>query len=463
MLSLKTDTVRMCAGVNRREWMRVGGLGAVGLMLPDLLRREAVAETTGKSFGRAKSCILCFMFGGQPHQDLYDLKPNAPVGVRGEFEPIQSSVPGTYLGELIPQTAKLAHCFSLIRSVTHPDSTHTIAMHSMMTGHRHRRPATNPMNAPDDFPCFGAVIQKLRPSQGVLPSGISLNAPGNEIPLGHIFPGYFAGFLGSNYDPLFVTDDPAKPGFKPVQTMTSEAPHRAASRQHLLDELDEFRRDFDFVDSIRSADLFQRRAMSLLSSPEASRAFALEQEPASTRERYGNSSFGQGCLLARRLIEAGVRLVTVNWARDYQPKIADHWDTHADHFRLTRDRLSPAFDAGLSGLLEDLQQRGLLDETLVVVMGEFGRTPQINKNAGRDHWPGCNSVLLAGGGIRGGLVHGASDSLAAYPSRDPVGPEDLAATIYHALGIPIHTEVIDHAGRPMFLSTGKPLLPLMIG
>ena len=460
---LGDSTLGMGSGFTRREWIRVGGLVAAGLMLPDLLRREAAAETTGKAFGRAKSCILCFMFGGQPHQDLYDLKPNAPVEVRGEFEPIQSSVPGIFLGELIPKTAALAHRFSLIRSVTHPDSTHTIAMHSMMTGYRHRRPASNPMNAPDDFPCFGAVIQKLRPSEGVLPSGISLNAPGNEIPLGHIFPGFFAGFLGKSYDPLFVTEDPVKEGFKPLQTVSNVAPTRIAGRQRLLDQLDDFRRDFDFVESVQSTELFQRRAMSLLSSPEATRAFDLEREPRSRREQYGFSSFGQGCLLARRLVEAGVRLVTVNWARDYQPKIADHWDTHADHFRLVRDRLSPAFDTGLSALLEDLQQRGLLDETLVVVMGEFGRTPQINKNAGRDHWPGCNSVLLAGGGVHGGLVHGASDNIAAYPSRDPVGPEDLAATIYHALGISLHTELIDHTGRPMPLSAGKPLLSVMDG
>lgn len=449
------------SGVSRREWIRVGGLGAAGLMLPELLRGEEVSGGGGKGFGKAKSCILCFMFGGQPHQDLYDLKPNAPVEVRGEFEPIQSSVPGTFLGELIPKTASLAHRFNLIRSVTHPDSTHTIAMHAMMTGYRHRRPATNPMNAPDDFPCFGAVVQKLRPSQGVLPSGISLNSPGNEIPLGHIFPGYFAGFLGKSFDPLFVVDDPSKPGFRPLQTVSSVAPQRVAGRQKLLNELDAFRREFDFIDSVQSTDVFQRRAMSLLGSPEASRAFELEHEPASIRERYGYSSFGQGCLLARRLIEAGVRLVTVNWARDYQPKIADHWDTHADHFNLVRDRLCPAFDAGLSGLLEDLQQRGMLDETLVVVMGEFGRTPQVNKNAGRDHWPGCNSVLLAGGGMQGGIVFGASDSTASYPSRDPVGPEDLAATIYHALGIPLRTELIDHTGRPMPLATGKPLVQLM--
>jgi uncharacterized protein (DUF1501 family) len=267
--------------------------------------------------------------------------------------------------------------------------------------------------------------------------------------------------LGKSYDPLFIIDDPAKPGFKPLQTIANIAASRITSRQHLLEELDEFRRDFDFVESVNATDLFQRRAMSLLSSPEASRAFELDREPASIRERFGYSSFGQGCLLARRLVESGVRLVTVNWARDYQPKIADHWDTHADHFRLTRDKLCPAFDAGLSALLEDLDQRGLLEETLVVVMGEFGRTPQVNNNGGRDHWPGCNSVLLAGGGIRGGIVHGASDNLAAYPAHDPVGPEDLAATIYHALGIPLDTTLIDHTGRPMPLCTGKPLAPIL--
>ena len=457
MLSLGQHTARNCEGVTRRELLRVGGLGSLGLGLPELLRSGAQAAPVGSTFGRAKSCILCFMWGGQPHQDLYDLKPNAPEELRGEFEPIRSSVPGTHLGELIPKISALAHRFSLIRSVTHPDSTHTVAMHTMMTGYRHRRPNSNPMNAPDDFPCFGAVMQKFRPSTGALPSGVSLNAPGVEVPSGHVFPGFFAGFLGRNFDPMFVGDDPAQADFKPIQALKGIEPQRVAGRQRLLSELDDFRRRFDFVDAVHDAGAFHEKAFSLVSSPAAVRAFDLNEEAPSLRERYGSSSFGQGCLLARRLVEAGVRLVTVNWARLYQPNVADLWDTHANQFNLLRNRLCPAFDAGLSTLLDDLHERGLLDETLVVVMGEFGRTPKINKNGGRDHWPGCNSVLLAGGGIAGGAVHGASDNLAAFPSRDPVTPEDLAATIYHALGLPLHTEIIDHTGRPLPVCHGKPL------
>jgi hypothetical protein len=460
MLPLGVGDVRLCDGLSRREWLRAGALSAVGLTLPQLLAAPASGQDEGNSFGRAKSCILCFMWGGQPHLDLYDLKPDAPVDLRGECQPISSSVPGTLLGDPIPMIAARAHKFALVRSVTHPDSTHTIAMHYMMTGYRHRRPATNPMNAPDDFPCFGAVVKKLRPSVGSLPSGISLNAPGLEVPLGHIFPGFFAGFLGSGFDPMFVTEDPAAENFRAVQQVEGEALQQLHRRAELLDELDAFRRQQDFDQRVSQASLFHAKALDLITSAEARRALDLQQEPSRVREQFGNSSFGQGCLLARRLIEAGVKLVTVNWARTYQPSVADLWDTHARHFPLLRQRLSPAFDRGLSALLDDLDERGLLDETLVVVMSEFGRTPKINANGGRDHWPGCNSVLLAGAGIRGGAVLGASDGLAMYPSSDAVGPEDLAATIYHALGMPLLSQVVDHAGRPMPICTGRPLMQL---
>jgi len=459
MLSIGSSTVRLCDGISRREWLRAGGLGAVGLSLPQLLAAQANGATGG-TFGRAKSCILLFMWGGQPHQDLYDLKPRAPVELRGEAEPIATRVPGLQLGSWIPQIANRANQFALIRSVTHPDSTHTVAMHYMMTGYRHRRPNTNPTNLPDDFPCFGAVMQKLRPSKTALPSGISLNAPGNEIPSGHIFPGYFAGFLGHNYDPMFVTDNPAEPDFQPIRTAQGISAERINRRASLLEQLDQLRRHERFDTGIETANSFYAKALSLISSPEASQAFDVRKEPQTLRERYGDSSFGQGCLVARRLVEAGVKLVTVNWGRDYQPGIADHWDTHARQFPLLRDRLCPAFDAGFSSLLDDLQDRGLLDETLVVVLGEFGRTPKINDKGGRDHWPGCNSIILAGASITGGAVYGASDGLAAYPTQDAVGPEHVAATIYHALGLPLNTPLVDHNGRPHPLCMGKPLLHL---
>lgn len=461
MLSLGHFKSRSCEGVTRREWLRVGGLSSVGLMLPQLLAARSQASepsaSGGPHFGRAKACIVCFLFGGPAHQDIWDLKPDAPSDVRGPFAPIASSVPGTFLSEHIPRTAKLAHRFALVRSVTHPDSTHTVAMHYMLTGQRHRRPATNPTNLPDDFPCYGAAMNRLRASSTPLPSGISLNAPGNEIPSGHIFPGFFAGFLGRSYDPMFVTANPAAAEFDPFPTAGGATKERVFDRKPLVTQLDRLRARLDSDVSVHSAGNFQDKALSLISSPESVRAFDLAREKASVREQYGMTPFGQGCLLARRLVEADVRLVTVNWARDYQAGAADLWDTHKENFTQHKEKLLPGFDLAYSALLEDLADRGLLDETLVVLLSEFGRTPKINTNAGRDHWPGCFSITLAGGGIRGGLVHGASDRIAAYPASDPVSPEEVAATIYHALGIPLRTELVDHSGRPMPLATAEPL------
>ena len=461
MLTFGHDAARLCEGFTRRHVLRVGGLSSLGLMLPELLaaRSQAAEQSvaTGGQFGKAKSCIVCFLFGAPAHQDIWDLKPDAADDVRGPFAPISSSVPGTLLSEHIPRTAALAHKFALIRSVTHPDSTHTVAMHYMLSGQRHRRPGTNPTNLPDDFPCFGAAINRFRPSSAPLPAGISLNAPGNEIPSGHIFPGFFAGFLGRGYDPMFVTANPAAKDFDPFPLAGGAPRDRILDRRPLMERLDRLRSRIDGEESLRSADRIQEKALSLITSPESVRAFDLSCETPSMRERYGMSPFGQGCLLARRLVEAGVRLVTVNWARDYQAGAADHWDTHSQNFKQHKEKLLPPFDLAYSALLSDLDDRGLLDETLVVVLGEFGRTPKINGNAGRDHWPGCFSITLAGAGIRGGLVHGASDRIAAYPARDPVSPEEVAATIYHALGIPLQTEVVDHSGRPMPLATAKPL------
>ena len=464
MLAFGTHPTRLCEGITRREWLRVGGLSSVGLTLSDLLRGEAAAEpqvaARGPYFGKAKSCIVCFLFGAPAHQDVWDLKPDAPSEVRGPFQPISSSVAGTQLSEHIPRTAAMANRFALVRSVTHPDSTHTVAMHYILTGSRHRRPQTNPMNQSDDFPCYGAVMNRLRPGSTALPSGISLNSPGNEIPLGHIFPGFFAGFIGQHFDPMFITDNPASPDFNPFPIAGSVSRQRFYERESLLGELDRMRRRLDYVDAVHTAGNFQDKALSLLNSPAAARAFDLQSEKQSLRDRYGMTPFGQGCLLARRLLEAGVRLVTVNWARDYQGGVADHWDTHAYNFVKHKDKLMPVFDLGYTALLQDLQRRGMLDETLVVVLGEFGRTPKINKNVGRDHWPGCFSIAFAGAGIHGGALYGASDRIAAYPSRDPVGPEDVAATIYHALGIPLETELTDHTGRPFPVATGKPILEL---
>ncbi|HKI37851.1 MAG TPA: DUF1501 domain-containing protein [Gemmataceae bacterium] len=450
MLSLPGKPVRLCEGITRREWLRVGGLSsAVGLSLPQLLR----ARATGKVRGRAKSCIVVFLFGAPAHQDIWDLKPGARAEYRGEFKPIASSVPGTFLGEHIPRTARLLHRFALVRSVSHPDNTHTVAMHYMLTGVRHLQPQSNPQNQPSDFPCFGAVMRHLRRGDSGLPAGISLNSPANQVSANnHIFPGFFAGFLGRANDPLFVGDDPSEPTFVPFPAVDGEQAVRMRQRRSLLETVDDRRRTIHRVAATADYDQYHQKAFDLITSPEARRAFDLAGETDRSRDRYGRNHFGQALLLARRLVEAGVSLVTVNWARNDA-----FWDTHANNFNLLKKSLLPPFDLGFSALLDDLQQRGLLDDTLIYCLGEFGRTPAINAAAGRDHWAACNSVVLAGGGVRGGLVHGASDKNAAFPATPPVSPSDLSATVYQALGVDPHTELRDALGRPQALSSGRPL------
>jgi hypothetical protein len=459
MYSVGRHGVPLCEGLTRRQWLCVGGLGAAGLGLPELLRARAAPgrpRPGADGFGRAKSCILCFLFGAPAHQDVWDPKPDAPAEYCGEFRPAASSVPGTRLGEHIPLVARQAHRFALVRSVQHPDNTHTVAMHYMLTGRRHAQPDTNPRNQPTDFPCFGAAVGYLRLGPGGLPAAVSLNAPANQVSANnHVFPGFFAGLLGSRHDPLFVAQDPSAPGFAPLPTAGPAEAGRLRRRRGLLETVDRRRRELDAVAAVREFGEYHRRAFGLVTSPEARQAFDLAREPAAVRDRYGRSPFGQGCLLARRLVEVGARLVTVNWARDDA-----YWDTHADNFRLLRDSLLPPFDRAFSALLADLDQRGLLGETLVVCLGEFGRGPKVNAAAGRDHWAACNSVVLAGGGVRGGQVHGASDRLAAYPATPPVSPADLAATVYHALGIDPRTPLHDALGRPLPLSDGRPLSEL---
>jgi hypothetical protein len=460
MFSIGDSGVLLCEGLTRRQWLCVGGLSAAGLFLSDLLygRDSAQAGRPKEKafFGRARSCILCFLFGAPAHQDIWDLKPDAPSDVRGDFRPIASSVPGIWLGEHVPCIARSAHRLAVIRSVQHPDNTHTVAMHYVLTGRRHPQPNTNPRNQPTDFPCFGAVTQYLRPSRRELPSSISLNAPANQVSANnHVFPGFFAGLLGWRYDPMFIAQDPSAPGFDPLPIADGTESGRMRHRRRLLQAVDQRCRQLDAVTRVRDFSAYHQQAFGLVTSPQARRAFDLEREPLTVRDRYGWSPFGQGCLLARRLVEAGVRLVTVNWARDDA-----YWDTHANNFRDLKDKLLPPFDRGFSALLEDLDQRGLLSETLVVCLGEFGRSPKINANAGRDHWAACNSVVLAGAGIRGGQVFGASDRTAAYPVTTPVSPGDLAATIYHVLGIDPRIEIHDALGRPLRLSDGRPLREL---
>jgi len=454
--------IALCHGLSRREWLRVGTLGSAGLSLPQLLAGRSLAAmrpatTAGvPGFGQARACILCFLFGAPAHQDIWDLKPDSPSEVRGPFQPIATSVAGIQIGEHVPKIAAAAGRFALIRSLEHPDNTHTVAMHFMLTGRRHIRPATNPQNEPTDFPTFGALLQYLGTGASSLPRGVSLNSPANQVSANnHIFPGFFAGFLGQRFDPLFISGDPSSQEFQAFPDSTSAGPSRLATRHELLAKLGQSARRSPDTTCVRTYQDSFRRAFDLITSPVAASAFDLTRESARLRDRYSRSPFGQGCLLARRLVEAGVPLVTVNWARDDA-----FWDTHSDNFNLLQNKLLPPFDAAFSTLLDDLSERGLLAGTLVVCFGEFGRTPKINAAAGRDHWAGCNTVVLAGAGIRGGQVIGASDKVAAHPVARPISPADLAATIYHALGIDTRLELRDNLARPYLLTTGQPVAEL---
>ncbi len=460
MISLAGPQIQCCEGITRREWLRVGGLSALGLSLPDLMRAHAAQASMSSAiprsshFGRAKSCIVVFLFGAPAHQDTFDMKPEAPSEVRGEFKPVATSVPGTQVCEYLPRLAQMTDQYAIVRSMNHPDNTHTVAMHYLLTGVRHAAPNTNPRNSPSDFPAFGAAMNYLQPANGPLPRAVSLNAPANQVSAGNfIFPGFFAGFLGSAYDPLFVSQDASSPDFQAIPACDES--ERMSGRRSLLSEVNRHAELLDRVAEVRHIDRFYDRAFGLLTATATRQACDLSRERPQFRDRYGRNSFGQGCLLARRLVEAGVSLVTANWARDDA-----FWDTHKDNFNDLKTKLLPPFDLGLSALLDDLAQRRLLDETLVVCLAEFGRTPKINAQAGRDHWAQCFSVLLAGAGIRGGNVYGASDRLAAYPTANPVSPADLAATIYSALGVDPATEIHDRLGRPYRLCSGRPVAQL---
>ncbi len=466
-------------GLSRREVLGLGALAPVGLSLPRLLAGEAVAA--GRS--KAKSCLVLFLEGGASHIDLWDMKPHAPAEVRGEFKPISTTVPGLNVCDQLPMLARQMHHLSLVRSATHGITDHNAGTYYHLTG---RSPVDGSKlivaDGPTNFPPYGAVLAKLQPSGKPLPDFVHL--PEFQSNLGVDIAGQSAGFLGAAYDPL-VAGDPSLPGYQaPGLTPTPEvAPERLGGRTSLLKQLDGALGQLAENPALDRMSAFQRKAVSLISSPEARRAFDLSLEPLRVRERYGVDPgsdrsiearkfgglphLGQCMLMARRLLEAGVRLVTLISGR----RIDQAWDTHRDHFPLLRQSLCPMFDRSFSALLEDMHLRGMLDETLIVVLTEFGRTPklgQVTSNAGaakggRDHWPYCYTVMFGGAGIQSGAVYGASDKQGAYPSREPVTPPDLCATVYAAMGVLADTEIRDPVGRPHPLILGQPIKPLLGG
>lgn len=450
--------------MTRRAMLKIGAVAPLGLSLPALLRAAERPAGSGGKFGRARRCLMLYMWGGPSHIDMFDLKPDAPREFRGEFSPIRTKVPGIEICEHLPHLARQTDKIGFIRSVTHNDNNHSTSAHWMLTGHKPDRSAENFGAQATDFPHFGSVLSKLAPVTGKLPTFVALP----EIiatTAGFVTPGQNAGFLGGRYDPFRINQHPDVPNFKvqnllPVDGLNDA---RLQSRVSLLEEFDDFRRSL--VSSVEASELgfFQQRALDLVTSPEARRAFDLQAEGDAERDRYGRHTFGQSLLMARRLLESGVKLVTVYWHRD-KPTEDTTWDTHGSNFKQLKNRLMPAVDQSIAVLLEDLKQRGMLDDTLVAWMSEFGRTPKINgSDAGRDHWGACNTVWFAGGGVPGGQVYGSSDKIASEPASDPVSPADLSATIYHLLGLDPRSLVYDALNRPFQISEGQVLSKFLAG
>jgi hypothetical protein len=455
MLHLCGAGARLCDGVTRREFLRAGGLGLAGLTLPALLQARAAAAPAKRT--RVKSCIQLFMWGGPSQHETFDLKPDAPDGIRGAFKPIATKVTGTRISEHLPLMAGMADRYAILRSVTHTGVNHGTSAYHMLTGHIHITPGTLRHPTPNDVPSVGCAVGRFGRQPKDMPAYVALPSVLHDGDGGEV-PGQGPGLLGQRWAPFLVHGDPTRPDFS-IDTLSLPAEmdqRRLRNRIGLQSALDRQAGRLGKLPSARTLDDHYERAFRLIQSDAARRAFDLAAEPAKLRERYGRHHFGQSCLLARRLVEAGVPLVTVYWNA---PHIDDlqHWDTHKNSFERLQKHLLPHFDRGMTALLEDLGSRGLLDETLVVWMGEFGRTPKLNKLGGRDHWGFCQSVLMAGGGVRGGLVYGSSDAHAAYAAENPVSPDDLAATVFDALGIPLDRELRDPQGRPLTLCAGKPV------
>lgn len=451
-----------CSGpMNRREALRVGGACGLALMLPDLLRaQQRIPARTGGTFGRAKSLIVLYLHGGHAQQETWDPKPDGPSPARGEFGAIATSVPGVRVGELLPRSARLMHKLAVIRSLSHGNANHVQATLAALTGHAHPPAAEARGDFPpssSDFPPFGAVLSQLR-RPGDLPTWVQVG-PLMRRNNGTVLHGQIPGFLGVRHSPLAIDQDllPADVRIEATATDSQVPAMRLTQRGRLRDQVEQQRRLFDQAAEMQTFDAFQRRAFALLSAPATAQAFELAAEPTAVRARYGRTQFGQRCLLARRLAEAGVPIVNVHFC--HTP--AGSWDTHGRHFSQMKNLLCPIFDQAFSALVEDLDQRGMLGQTLVLATAEFGRTPRVNNASGRDHWPWVYSVALAGGGTRPGTVYGASDGIAAYPVDRPHDPRDLAATVYHLLGVPADTMVHDPTGRPHALITGQKIDSLL--
>jgi hypothetical protein len=441
--------------LTRRRLLQIGGLGLLGLAAPGAL----VAQPTRRP--RAKSIIFLHQYGGPSHLDSFDMKPDAADAIRGEYRPVATSAPGIVIADRLPRTARVMDKVTLVRSVHHRMNNHNSAGYYSLTGYN---PPTDDQRLRDSrelFPAYGSIVDRFAPSPAGVPTFVSYPY---VIRDGSITPGQHASFLGQSYDPFFISQDPNTVDFRlPELTLPDNlTPERLENRREVMQLIDQQTALLETSARARGIDAHYQRALTMLTTPHFRRAFDLASEPTAIRERYGRTTYGQSCLLARRLVEAGVRFVTVYFAATIGGRrFSGGWDTHGfdsnPMYPILNDYLLPITDQTLPTLLEDLEARGLLDDTLVVWAGEFGRSPRINNMAGRDHWPQCYTVLLAGGGVKRGYVHGASDRIGAFPARDACRPEDLSATMFHLLGIDPHSEVRDALNRPLPVSAGSVL------
>jgi hypothetical protein len=449
---------------SRRRLLQVGGVAALaGLDLASIARAEANRAVSPNA--KARHVIFLHQWGGPSHLDTFDMKPDAPSGIRGEFRPIASSVPGLNVSEHLPRFATVLDRFAQVRSMHHTMRNHNSAGFYSLTGHAPPLDDIRLRDTPELYPAMGSTVARFRPGDDpAVPSFLSFP---HVLRDGSVTPGQGASFLGKGFDPFFVGQDPSKEDFRlPELSLPSDTTlERLEDRRSLLRALDAQAGSLARSAAARGLDAFTDRALAMLASPRLKNAFDLSKETDRTRDAYGRTTYGQSCLLARRLVEAGARFVTVYVSQSIGNADFGGWDTHGNNFRGLKDRLLPMTDQTVPTLILDLESRGLLDETLVVWVGEFGRSPRVTNTKqfgpdGRDHWPLCYTALLAGGGVRGGAVFGSSDRIGGYPATDPVRPDDLAATIYEALGIDPATEFVDTLGRPLPIAAGRPITSL---
>ncbi|MCA8994257.1 MAG: DUF1501 domain-containing protein [Planctomycetaceae bacterium] len=449
------------AQLHRRDILRVGGAGLLGLTFPKLLEASE-SQTIASAAAKAKSVIFLFQWGGPSHVDTFDLKPNAPDGYRSHYDSIATSVRGMRVVEHLPETAKVMHKIAQIRTVHHTMNNHNSAGYTALTGVEPAIDDQRLRESLDLFPAYGSVVDKVAPSDNGMPTFVSFPY---TISDGSITPGQRASFLGKIHDPLFISNDPNLPDFNLPQLSLPQgiSLDRLSERRELQKLINSQAKALDESAAAQGLNAYYERALGMLNSSQVREAFDLSQEPVEIREAYGRTTYGQSCLLARRLVESGVKFVTAYFARSIggRSKTDGGWDTHGFDdtrmYEILPEWHLPQTDHTLPVLLNDLETRGLLDETLVLWVGEFGRTPKINKNISRDHWPKCYTALLAGGGTRGGAVYGTSDRHGAVPDVDPVTVGDLAATVYYALGISHETEIRDNLNRPLPIAKGRPV------